>query len=256
MKTVILAGGMGTRLAEETDVRPKPMVEIGGMPILWHIMRTFYQHGHDEFYVALGYRGEIIKRFFLEYHALAGDLKIDVGVGRVESVGDRKEKWSVHLVETGAETGTGGRLKRLLPRIGSETFFMTYGDCVADIDVDALVRFHKSHGKLATLTAVRPPSRFGYLTFDGDAVVRFQEKPETGDGWINGGFFVLEPGVGRYIAGDSTFWEREPLEAIARDGQLMAYRHGSFWQPMDTIREVRLLREMWESGRAPWKVWK
>lgn len=256
MKVIILAGGQGTRLAEETEVRPKPMVDIGGRPILWHIMKIYAHYGYKEFLIALGYKGEVIKRYFLDYKALTSNLTIRLATGDITmSDTDDSEDWVVHLIDTGLETQTGGRVKRLQPYVGGETFMMTYGDGVADIDLHRLVAFHRSHGRLATVTAVRPPSRFGGLAFDGDSVVEFVEKPQIGEGWINGGFFVLEPGVMDYIEGDETIFEREPLERLAADGQLMAYRHYSFWQPMDTLREVRLLRSLWENGKAPWKVW-
>jgi glucose-1-phosphate cytidylyltransferase len=254
MKTVILAGGLGTRLSEETDVRPKPMVEIGGRPILWHIMKGYAHHGFKEFIVALGYKGEAIKEYFLNYPLINSDLTVSLGSGEVTRRRPADEDWVVHLQDTGVETMTGGRVKRLAPFL-NETFMLTYGDGVANVDIRALVAFHRAHGKLATLTAVRPPARFGALETDGDQVTRFLEKPQTGEGWINGGFFVLEPGVLDYIEGDPTHLEREPLETLARDGQLMAYRHGDFWQSMDTLRDVRLLNGLWKDGRAPWRVW-
>lgn len=256
MKVVILAGGYGTRLQEETAVRPKPMVEIGGRPLLWHIMRIYAAYGHTEFFIALGYKGEVIKQYFLTYYLYHHSFRIDLATGRVQVYNGTPENWTVHLIDTGLETQTGGRLKRLAPFLGRETFLMTYGDGVADVDLDALVAFHRRHGRLATVTAVRPPARFGGLTFDGDRVVRFVEKPSLGEGWINGGFFVLEPGVLDYIAGDATPFEGEPLERLAADGQLVAYRHQGFWQCMDTLRDVRLLESLWQSGEAPWKVWR
>lgn len=255
MKTVILAGGLGSRLAEETTVRPKPMVEIGGKPILWHIMQIYSTFGFNEFVVALGYKGEVIKDYFLNFYALNNDLSIDLATGRTQVHDGNQPDWKVHLVDTGLRTQTGGRIKRLARWVGQETFMLTYGDGVADVDLSRLVDFHRSHGKLATVTAVRPPARFGGLSFDGDRVVRFMEKPQTGEGWINGGFFVLEPGVMEYIDGDQTIWEREPLERLAADEQLVAYKHAGFWQPMDTLREKQLLEGLWESGKAPWKVW-
>jgi glucose-1-phosphate cytidylyltransferase len=230
VKTVILAGGAGSRLAEETDLRPKPMVEIGGRPILWHVMSIYARAGFEEFVVASGHRGETIERW-------AASLD---------------ESWRVEVVDTGLETMTGGRIRRLRPRLGAGTFLATYGDGLADLDVRELVRFHRAHGKLATVTAVRPPSRFGALALDGDSVREFSEKPQTGEGWINGGFFAFEPGVFDLLSGDATILEREPLERLARDGQLMAFRHPSFWHPMDTLREKRILEELWRSGRAPW----
>ena len=255
MKVVILAGGVGSRLAEETDIRPKPMVEIGGRPILWHIMKIYGHHGFNDFVIALGYKGEVIKRFFLEYRLTASNLRVSLGTDEVNWLGVVPEDWNVDLVDTGQDTMTGGRVKRLVPVVGHETFMMTYGDGVADVDIPGLLAFHRKHGKLATITAVRPPARFGALAFDGDTVIEFLEKPQIGEGWINGGFFVFEPQVADYIAGDETPLEREPLERLAREGQLVAYRHGSFWQPMDTLRDLRLLRELWDRGDAPWQVW-
>lgn len=256
MKTIILAGGFGTRLSEETVVKPKPMVEIGGMPILWHIMKIYAHYGFKEFIVALGYKGEMIKEYFMNYYYLRNNFTIHLNSGNIEVYDGNSEDWTIHLVDTGLATQTGGRIKRLENWIGDETFMMTYGDGVADIDILDLVNFHRRHGKLATVTAVRPPSRFGGLRFEGDKVIEFEEKPQIGEGWINGGFFVLEPGVLDYIGGDETIWEREPMERLARDGQLVAYRHGDFWQCMDTLRDVRLLNGLWGSGKAPWKVWK
>jgi glucose-1-phosphate cytidylyltransferase len=256
VKTVILAGGMGTRLAEETEVRPKPMVEIGGRPILWHIMKQYAHYGLKEFVVALGYKGEVIKRYFLDWADLNGSLTLSLKERRVERHDSLPEDWTLHLVETGLHTITGGRLKRLRGMLCDGTFMMTYGDGVSDVNLRELLQFHRAHGRLATITAVRPPARFGGLEFDGDRVVRFTEKPQLGEGWINGGFFVLEPGVLEYIEGDATHWERQPLEQLAREGELMAYRHDSFWQCMDTLRDQRLLESLWASGSAPWKVWK
>ena len=259
MKVVILAGGLGTRLAEESEIRPKPMVEIGERPILWHIMKIYAHYGFVEFLVALGYKGEHIKRYFLDYRMLNSSLAVSLSDGSVDVLENEYgdvEDWAVHLIETGIDTETGGRVKRLMRYLGDETFMMTYGDGVSDVDLRKLVSFHRSHGKLATVTAVRPPSRFGGLAFRGDSVVEFVEKPQLGEGWINGGFFVLEPGVMSYIDGDDTIFEREPMERLAGDGELMAYRHDHFWQPMDTLREVRLLRRLWSNGTAPWRVWK
>lgn len=256
MKTMILAGGLGTRLSEETTVRPKPMVEIGGYPLLWHIMKIYGHHGFKEFLVALGYRGEMIKDFFLRYHALSSDLSIDLASGEHLLHGGQKPDWKVHLVDTGDQTQTGGRVKRLGAWLGDDTIFMlTYGDGVSDVDIRALVDFHRSHGKLATVTAVRPPARFGGLRMKGDQVTRFAEKPQAGEGWINGGFFVLDRAVLDYIEGDHQPWENGPLERLTREGQLMAYRHEGFWQPMDTLREKHLLEQWWNEGCAPWKVW-
>jgi glucose-1-phosphate cytidylyltransferase len=254
MKTVILAGGLGTRLVEETDVKPKPMVEIGGAPILWHVMKIFAAAGFSEFVVALGYRGEAVKDYFLNYHYLRNDLTVSSD-GKVEVHDGSREDWLVHLVDTGLDTQTGGRVRRLADHLRADTFMLTYGDGLADIDCRALLEFHRSHGKLATVTAVRPPARFGGLLFDGDLVTQFTEKPQIGEGWINGGFFVLEPQILDYIDGDATIWERDPLERLASDGQLMAYKHEGFWQSMDTLRDVRLLESLWQSRRVPWKVW-
>jgi glucose-1-phosphate cytidylyltransferase len=254
MKTVILAGGLGTRLAEETDATPKPMVEIGGSPILWHIMKIYGAAGFTEFVLALGYRAEVVKHYFLNYYQLRNDLTISRG-GMVEVHDGDPEDWRVHLMDTGLETQTGGRIKRLTSLLEDETFMLTYGDGVADIRCGELLDFHRSHGRLATVTAVRPPARFGGLVFHGDLVSEFTEKPQIGEGWINGGFFVLEPQVLDYIEGDETIWEREPLERLAADGQLAAYRHDGFWQPMDTLRDVRLLNALWDDGDVPWKLW-
>ena len=255
MKTVILAGGVGSRLAEETDATPKPMVEIGGPPILWHIMKIYAAAGFSEFVIALGYKPEVIKSYFLSYNHLRSDLTIDFGSGGIEMHDGERDDWKVHLIDTGVETQTGGRLKRLTGWLGDGTFLMTYGDGVANIDIRRLIEFHRSHGRLATVTAVRPPARFGGMDFDGDLVAEFTEKPQIGEGWINGGFFVLEPKVLDYIDHDATAFEREPLEHLAQDNQLVAYRHDGFWQCMDTLRDVRALKAMWESGDVPWKVW-
>lgn len=255
MKTAILAGGVGSRLAEETDIKPKPMVEVGGRPILWHIMMQYAHYGFTDFVIALGYRGEYIKRYMMDFGLTEDDLTVSVGTGDVLRRGNRRPDWTVDLVDTGINTMTGGRIKRLRPLLGEETFFLTWGDGVADVDIKRLLAFHRQHGKLATVTAVRPPARFGCMVFDGNRVVEFSEKPQTSEGWINGAFFVLEPGIFDYIDGDDTAWEREPMERLARDGQLMAYRHDGFWQCMDTLRDRRLLENLWESGQAPWKVW-
>lgn len=258
LKVGILAGGLGTRLAEETEVRPKPMVEIGGRPILWHIMKHYAHYGFDEFVVALGYKGDYIKEFFVDYFRLNSDaLSIDLATGAVTTRnGADGETWKVELVETGLPTATGGRIKRLAPYLGNGTFFMTWGDGVSDLDLRKLLDFHRSHGRLATVTAVRPPARFGKLSLEGDRVDRFEEKPQLSEGWINGAFFVLEPGVVDYIDGDDTQFELEPLEGLARDGELMAYRHDSFWQCMDTIRDKKLLEKLWSSANGcPWKIW-
>jgi len=255
VKTVILAGGLGTRLAEETDLTPKPMVEIGGSPILWHIMKIYASHGFEEFVVALGYRPEVVKNYFLNYYYLRNDFTIEVAQGKVDVHDSGPENWRVHLIDTGVATQTGGRIKRLAHSLRDETFMLTYGDGLTDANLAELLAFHRAHGKLATVTAVRPPARFGGLVFDGDRVAEFVEKPQIGEGWINGGFFVLEPRVLDYIDGDETIWEREPLERLAEDGQLVAFRHDGFWQPMDTLRDVRLLESLWQSGEVPWKAW-
>ncbi len=252
MKVGILAGGKGTRLAEETVVKPKPMVEIGGRPIIWHIMQHYAHYGFKEFVVALGYKGEVLKKYMVDYAALSGNLRVDLGSGEINSHGGTQSDWVVDLVETGMETMTGGRIKRLAPYVGDETFMLTWGDGVSDINLKDLLAFHKSHGKLATLTAVRPPARYGHLIFDGDRIAKFDEKPQIGEGWINGAFFVLEPEVFDYVEGDETQWEHEPMERLAADGQLMAYKHESFWQCMDTLREKHILETIWQSGKAPW----
>jgi len=254
MKVVILAGGLGTRLSEETETRPKPMVEIGGMPILWHIMKHYARHGFGEFFVALGYKGEQIKRFFLDYCALAGSFTMQLGSGEVEGRQAPGEDWTVHLMDTGLETATGGRVRRLQSHLTDGPFMATYGDGVSDVDLRALLAFHHEHGRLATVTAVRPPSRFGGLTLDGALVRDFVEKPQIGEGWINGGFMVLEPGVFRYLDDDTSTLERDGLERIAADGQLAAYRHEGFWQCMDTLRDKRLLEALWQEGHAPWRT--
>ena len=255
MKVGILAGGVGTRLVEETEVKPKPMVEIGGRPILWHIMRHYAHYGFKDFVVALGYKGEVIKKYMVDYSSLNSNLKVSLNTGKVDIQGGYRPDWTVELVDTGMSTLTGGRIKRLAPYIGNETFMLTWGDGVSDVNLCDLLAFHKSHGKLATLTAVRPPARFGHLVFNGDKVEQFSEKPQAAEGWINGAFFVLEPKVFDYIDGDDTQWEKEPMERLAADGQLMAYRHTSFWQCMDTLRDKKLLEELWHSGKAPWKIW-
>lgn len=231
------------------------MVEIGGRPILWHIMMIYSRYGYRDFVIALGYKGEVIKKYMVDYCSLQSNLTVHLKDGKVDVHDGPKQDWTVHLIDTGGQTQTGGRIKRLAPHLGNSTFMLTWGDGVSDIDIRALVEFHKSHGRLATVTAVRPPARYGYMQFEGDRVVEFTEKPQLGEGWINGAFFVLEPGVFDYIDGDQTVWEREPMERLARDGQLMAYRHTSFWQCMDTLREKHYLETLWQSGQAPWKTW-
>ena len=254
MKVVILSGGHGTRLQEETTLKPKPMVEIGEYPILLHIMRRYAAYGFKEFIIACGYKGEMIMDYFLNYHYLKNGMTIDLGKGTIKTRDERKEDWIVHLVDTGVTTQTGGRLKRLKNWIGDETFMMPYGDGLADIDLKKLLEFHKNHKRLATVTAVRPTARFGALRFEGDSVVEFSEKNQANEAWINGGYFVLEPKVLDMIDADETIWEREPLERLSSKGELQAYKHEGFWQPMDTLREKKLLETLWESGDAPWKI--
>jgi glucose-1-phosphate cytidylyltransferase len=254
MKVVVLAGGMGTRLAEETALRPKPMLEVGGYPILWHIMNLYAYRGFKEFVVALGYKGDLVKEFFLRYHAANSDFTVNLGTGRVEYHTCRPVDWQVSLIDTGANTGTAGRLLRLEPYLRNHgTFMVTYGDGVSAIDISDVLRFHRSHGKLATLTAVRPPGRFGTMSFNGSQVVRFAEKVQTEEGWINGGFFVFEPEVLDYL--DEGLLEEAPLQRLVREGQLEAYRYEGFWQCMDTLRDKNYLEELWQSGIAPWRVW-
>lgn len=253
----ILAGGLGSRLSEETETRPKPMVEIGGMPMLWHIMMIYSHYGFNDFSVALGYKGEFIKRWFHEHFSVSGSVSLSTRSGElVRHSPDQAPNWNVDLVETGMTAGTGGRIRKLAPWLGDSTMMVTWGDGVADIDIPRLLAFHRSHGRLATLTAVRPPARYGHLEFDGDKITRFAEKPQIGEGWINGAFFVLEPGVMDYIGSEEEMFEQGPLSRLAEDGQLMAYRHTSFWQCMDTMREKQLLNDYWMSGKAPWKIWK
>lgn len=257
MKVVILAGGYGTRLSEETAVRPKPMVEIGGHPILWHIMKIYSAHGHTDFVICCGYKGHMIKDYFAQYVLRTSDCTIDLVKDKVEIHRRSREPWRVTLVDTGDGTMTGGRLGRVRDYLDDETFFFTYGDGVADIDLDALLAFHRSSGALATLTTVQPPGRFGALSLGERQVFvdGFREKPDGGRGWINGGFFVLEPGVIDYIGGDDTVWERGPLEGLAEDGELAAYRHEGFWHPMDTLHDKKVLEGRWEASDAPWRVW-
>jgi glucose-1-phosphate cytidylyltransferase len=258
MKVGILAGGFGSRLAEETEIRPKPMIEIGGMPILWHIMKHYDVHGFKDFVVALGYKGEYIKRYMVEYASLSSSLSVDLRNGNVVRHADARTTpdWRVELIDTGYGTNTGGRIKRLAPYLGDETFMLTWGDGVSDVSLEKLLEYHRAHGKLVTLTAVRPPARFGALEIADGRIERFTEKPQIGEGWINGAFFVCEPSVFDYIEGDATLFEKEPLEKLASDGQLMAYQHDGFWQCMDTLRDKYLLNNLWESGKAPWKTWK
>jgi glucose-1-phosphate cytidylyltransferase len=254
MKTVILCGGLGTRLSEETQVKPKPMVEIGGRPMLWHIMKIYERHGFADFVLALGYKGEAIKDYFMHYRARQSDLTIDLARGEVEYSNATAENWRVSLVDTGNNSQTGGRLLRLKHLLQSGgTFMLTYGDGVSDVDLKALLAFHKAHGRLATVTAVRPAARFGDLRIDGGRVTHFEEKPQAGEGWINGGFFVFEPAVIDYIADEATILERAPLEQLAERGELMAYQHRGYWQSMDTLRDKQALEEMWATGDAPWK---
>ena len=251
-KAVILAGGLGTRLAEETELRPKPMVEIGGWPILWHIMKIYSAFGIDEFIICLGYKGQVIKEYFANYHLRRADVTFDIAANSATLHRHATENWRVTLVDTGIGTMTGGRLKRVRAHIGPEPFCMTYGDAVAAIDIAGLIAYHESHGRAATVTAVRPPARFGALEIENNVVRSFREKPFGGSDWINGGFFVLSPAALDGIAGDATTWEREPLENLAAAGQLMAYQHDGFWQPMDTLRDKRILEELWASGHPPW----
>ena len=255
MKVAILGGGLGTRMGEETETKPKPMVEIGGRPILWHIMMHYSHYGFKDFALALGYKSEVIKKYMVDYCSLNSNLTVNLQTGEVKMQGGYKPDWTVDLVDTGISTNTGGRIKRLAPYLGDKTFMLTWGDGVSDVNLHNLLAYHRSHGKLATLTAVRPPARFGHIEMNGDQIVEFSEKPQTREGWINGAFFVLEPEVFNYIDGDATQWEKEPLERLAQDGQLMAYRHTSFWQCMDTSRDKRLLESVWQSGNAPWKTW-
>jgi len=259
MKVAILAGGLGTRLSEETEARPKPMVEVGNIPMLRHVMGLYSGYGIKKFVVALGYKGEFIKKYFADYGSLAGNLSIDLASGEINRSGQTQrevENWKIDLVETGADTATGGRIKRLRDYVGEGTFMLTWGDGVSNVDLGELLKYHRSHGKLATVTAVRPPARFGKLELEGDRVVEFSEKPQLGEGWINGAFFVLEPGVFDYITEDLVMFERDPLENLAKDGQLMAYRHEGFWQCMDTLRDKVRLDELWDGGEPPWRIWR
>ncbi|WP_022835594.1 glucose-1-phosphate cytidylyltransferase [Salisaeta longa] len=257
MKAVILAGGYGTRLSEETSVRPKPMVDIGRQPILWHIMKIYLAHGVDEFIVCCGYKGEVIKQYFADYRQQRSDITFDFRTGTETIHRNHCEPWQVTLVDTGQDTMTGGRLKRVRSFVGDETFCLTYGDGVTDLNVRASIDFHRSHGKHATLTAIQPPGRFGVFNLpdDDSTITHFREKPQGDGAWINGGFFVLEPDVFDYIAGDATVWEQEPLMQLAHDAQLAAFRHEGFWQPMDTLRDKNYLESLWESDSPPWKIW-
>lgn len=255
MKAIILAGGLGSRLSEETTLRPKPMVEIGGKPILWHIMNIFGAHGINEFIIALGYKQEVVKDYFLNFYALNNDISIDLTTGKTIFHNGKQPDWKIHLIDTGLHTQTAGRVKRLRHWLENDgPFMLTYGDGLTDLNLTALMKFHKSHGKLATVTTVRSPERFGRIGFSGDQVTDFYEKPESSEGWINGGYFVLEYKALDYIEGDSTVWERDPIENLARDGQLMGYRHYGFWSCMDTMKEKKFLDELWAGGKAPWKI--
>jgi glucose-1-phosphate cytidylyltransferase len=255
VKAVILAGGLGSRLSEETTARPKPMVEIGGKPILWHIMKIYAAHGIEDFVICLGYKGYMIKEYFANYQLHTCDVSFDLARGDMAIHRSATEPWKVMLVDTGEGTMTGGRLKRVLPYVGREDFCFTYGDGLADVDVAALVAQHRAGGALATVTAVQPPGRFGAVEIEGTRVQSFEEKPRGDGSWLNGGFFVLSPEVGRYIAGDRTVWEQEPVRELAREGQLASYLHAGFWQAMDTLRDRHVLERLWDSGAAPWRVW-
>lgn len=255
MKAVILAGGLGTRISEETHLKPKPMVEIGGRPILWHVMKLYSAHGINQFIICAGYKGYIIKEYFANYFLHMSDVTFDLAENRMEVHERRSEPWRVTIVDTGDNTMTGGRLKRVSNYLNGETFCFTYGDGVGDVDITAAIAFHRREGRLATLTGVQPPGRYGALETDGNRVVRFQEKPDGDGGWINGGFFVLESGVVDLISDDATIWERKPLEALAESRQLNIYKHAGFWQPMDTLRDKMLLEDLWAAGKAPWRIW-
>ena len=255
MKAVLLAGGLGTRMREETEFRPKPMVEVGGRPVLWHILKHYSRHGINEFVVCLGYRGYVIKEYFANYFMHMSDISFDLAKNKMEICQRHCEPWRVTLIDTGEETQTGGRLRRVAKYVGDETFCFTYGDGVSDVDITALIAFHRRQGRLATLTSVQPQGRFGALDIEGGRITRFEEKPQGDGTWVNGGFFVLEPKVLSYIEGDATAWEREPLETLAREGQLSAWAHRGFWQPMDTLRDKMKLEDLWQRGVAPWKTW-
>ena len=256
MKAVILAGGLGTRISEETNLKPKPMVEIGGRPILWHVMKIYAAHGINEFIICAGYKGYVIKEYFANYFLHMSDVTFDMSANRMEVHERRSEPWRVTIVDTGEATMTGGRLRRVRDYLGNDPFCFTYGDGVGDVNITDLVAFHKREGRKATLTGVRPPGRYGALEINGAQVEKFQEKPEGDGSWINGGFFVLEPSVIDLIADDTTVWERTPLESLASTKQLSAYKHGGFWQPMDTLRDKTHLEGLWASGKAPWKLWR
>lgn len=255
MKAIILAGGLGTRISEETAIRPKPMIEVGGKPVLWHIMKTYSAHGINDFVVCCGYKGYVIKEYFANYFLHMSDVTFDMRNNKMEVHQQSVEPWRITLVDTGETTMTGGRIKRVAEHIGDEDFCCTYGDGISDVNITELIKFHKQHGKLATLTATQPPGRFGALALSGNEVLNFQEKPHGDGSWINGGFFVLSPKVLNYIAGDDTIWEREPMELLAKEGQIAAHFHSGFWQPMDTLRDKTHLEELWASGNAPWKTW-
>lgn len=255
MKTVILAGGLGSRLSEETQIIPKPMIEIGGRPIMWHIMKIFSHYGLREFFVALGYKGEVIKRYFHDYYSLNGDISINLSNGKIDVQNRECEDWELHLVETGQNSMTGGRVKRLEEYLRDGPFMVTYGDGVSNVNIAELIDFHKSHGKLATVTAVHPPARYGELLINEDSTANFSEKPQTHEGWINGGFIIFEPQVLSYLSGDESVLEIDALERLANEGQLVAYKHNDFWQCMDTLRDKRQLEAVWENGNPPWKVW-
>ena len=256
MKAVLLAGGLGTRFAEETDLKPKPMIEVGGMPIIWHIMKIYSHYGIDDFIICVGYKGYVIKEYFHNYFLHRSNVTFDLRTNRMEVHTVLAEPWRVTVVETGLSTMTGGRVKRILPYLGDDKeFCLTYGDGVGDVDIAAAIKLHRREGRLATVTATQPPGRFGAVNIDGHRVSGFQEKPIGDGGWINGGFFVLSPEIAKYIEGDSTLWEEEPLKNLAADGQLSVYRHEGFWQPMDTLRDMKHLESLWSSGKAPWRVW-
>jgi glucose-1-phosphate cytidylyltransferase len=255
MKAIILAGGLGTRISEETSVRPKPMVEVGGKPVLWHIMKTYSAHGIHDFVICCGYKGYVIKEYFANYFLHMSDITFDMQNNKMEVHQRNAEPWRVTLVDTGEDTMTGGRIKRVAQYVGEEDFCCTYGDGISDVNITALIEFHKQHGKLATLTATQPLGRFGALKLSGNKILSFQEKPQGDGSWINGGFFVLSPKVLDYIEGDHTTWEREPIDRLAHEGQIAAFFHSGFWQPMDTLRDKNHLEELWASGKAPWKTW-